>query len=170
MKIKIGDFMKSVLKNILLVCFSLTLMSAKVFAADATLDVTDSGKVKVPTGKYITGGIIGSAVGLGIGHAIQDRYHDKGLIFTATEAAGLTAVLLGASQCKTETDSLGVKKTNCDSGMSTMLVGYGVFLGFHIWEVVDIWTGATPVDTTEPQGLFVIPDSGTTKIGYIYNF
>jgi hypothetical protein len=164
------NIITSVMKNLLRVCFLSALLASKVYAADTTLDVDDSGKLNVPTGKYITGGVIGSTIGFGIGHAIQDRYHSKGWIFTATEGAGMAALLAGASQCKTDTDVFGVRSTNCGSGSGLLFVGYGVFLGFHIWEIVDVWTGATPVETEEPKGVFIIPENGSTKIGYIYNF
>lgn len=127
----------------------------------------DSGRTPVPTGKYITGGILGSAAGFGIGHAIQGRYGDKGWIFTATEATGLVVMSIGAGQCQKDKDDGTI--TECTkSQKSLMLTGFGVFLGFHIWEVLDVWLKARPVD--EKVSAFLIPDPQAPALGIVYRF
>ncbi len=108
-----------------------------------------SDRVPVATGKYITGGILGSALGLGIGHAVQGRYQERGWIFTATQAAGLAMLLGGCSNPK-DRDGDGDKECR-DSGLAA--AGLGVMVGFRIWEVIDVWTGARPVDDSAPVAM-----------------
>jgi len=127
-----------------------------------------SDKVPVSTGKYITGGVLGSTIGLGIGHGIQGRYQDKGWIFTATEAAGLTVAIAGAAQCINEKDNDKTLNDCSSSTRSQMALGYLVALGFHIWEVVDVWTGARPVD--DKVSAILIPGSESTTLGFVYRF
>ena len=53
--------------------------------ADATSSVTEISK-----NRYITGGVLGTALGFGIGHAVQGRWlSDKGWIFTSAELVTL---------------------------------------------------------------------------------
>lgn len=128
---------------------------------------SDSDKVPVSTGKYITGGILGSVLGFGIGHAIQDRYSGMGLTFTIAEGAGVLIAASGLAQCDTsKTDTYGNKIKCSDSASSQILLGYGIALGFHIWEIVDVWTGATPVETEQKSAFLIIPQ----KEGALFNF
>jgi hypothetical protein len=127
----------------------------------------NSAKVPVETGKYVTGGVLASTLGFGIGHGVQGRYADKGWIFTATESVGMAMLLAGAASCKEETDVYGNKETKCSNG-GLAVVGAGVFLGFHIWEIVDAWTGATPVDSNVKA--FILPDPKAPGLGLAYSF
>lgn len=135
-------------------------------SADALTNVkdTESTRVPVPTGKYITGGIVGSIAGFGIGHAIQSRYSDKGYIFTAAEVAGFALILSGrSSDCKKSSSSWSWDDDdfNSHSGdeyeckyttdqRNRILLGFSIYLGFHIWEIVNLWAGAVPVNE-EPK-------------------
>lgn len=105
-----------------------------------------SDRVPVPTGKYITGGILGSALGLGIGHAVQGRYQERGWIFTATQAAGAAMLIAG---CNNPKDRDGDGDKECKNG-GLSVVGLGVLIGFRVWEVVDVWSQARPVDDSSP--------------------
>ncbi|WP_413293191.1 hypothetical protein ACLSU7_17535 [Bdellovibrio sp. HCB185ZH] len=126
-----------------------------------------SAKVPVATGKYVTGGVLASTLGFGIGHGVQGRYADKGWIFTATESAGLAMLIAGANTCKEETDAYGYKETKCSNG-GLAVVGLGVLLGFHVWEIVDAWAGATPVDSGVKA--YILPDPKAPGIGLAYSF
>lgn len=126
----------------------------------------DSGRVPVPTGKYITGGVLGSTIGFGIGHAVQGRYGDKGWIFTAGEAAGLTAMVAGLASCKDETQSDGSKEKKCSQD-GLIGLGAAALIGFHIWEIVDAWTGARPVDN---MSMILVPDAETPRLGVAFSF
>ncbi|MBC7371227.1 MAG: hypothetical protein H7326_06665 [Bdellovibrionaceae bacterium] len=134
---------------------------------DSNSSSTDMSRVPVPTGKYITGGILASTVGFGIGHGIQGRYAEKGWIFTAAEAGGLAVALVGASSCKDETDIYGTKTTKCSNG-ALAAVGLGVMIGFHVWEIVDAWTGARPVD--DGPKAFILPNPEAPGIGVAWSF
>lgn len=151
--------------------YVLILLCSSVSSAnDSSFATQDQSSEKVPvsTGKYITGGVIGSVVGLGIGHGIQGRYQDKGWIFTATEAAGITVVVAGAARCINEKDNDKTLNDCSSSTRSQMALGYLVALGFHIWEVVDVWTGAQPVD--DKLSAMIIPGSDSTTLGFVYKF
>lgn len=163
-------FVKSLIAAVLFI-------GATAFAQDATKNTAteqsesseSSTKVPVPTGKYITGGILASTVGFGIGHAVQGRYEDKGWIFTATEAASVVALSAGLASCKDEYDSYGKKETKC-SNNGLVILGFGALIGFHVWELVDAWTGATPVDENSAPKVLIIPESNTTKLLVGWNF
>ncbi|MBK7962192.1 MAG: hypothetical protein IPK04_14030 [Bdellovibrionales bacterium] len=137
--------------------------------AQADEDVSDTtNKVPVSTGPYITGGILASTIGFGIGHAVQGRWADKGWIFTATESLGLVMLSAAASTCSKKTDIYGVEKTECsDTGLA--LAGLGVLIGFHVWEIVDAWTGATPVEDSGPK-VFLLPNPNAPELRVAWNF
>jgi hypothetical protein len=98
--------------------------------------ILDNGEISEQ--RYISGGAVGSVIGLGIGHAIQGRYSEKGWIFTAGELGSVVVLVAGASEC-----TVGVLEgTGCATGAGLMLGGYLGFFGFKIWEIVDLW--ATP--------------------------
>ena len=50
-----------------------------------------AGKMEIGTGRYIASGIVGTAVGLGIGHAVQGTWRKMGWVFSLTEGLALTA-------------------------------------------------------------------------------
>lgn len=85
--------------------------------------------------QYIAGGIVGTyPIGLGVGHAIQGRYVEKGWIFTAGELGSLLVLIAGVGDCW---DNYNSRYRTCDGGMAVAgLIGY---VGFRIWEIVDVW-------------------------------
>lgn len=85
--------------------------------------------------RYIAGGVVGSITGFGIGHAIQGRYPDDGWIFTVTEGVSITVLYAGLISCLANS-TVG---NNCNGSGGVALAGFLGFLGFHIWEVVDLW-------------------------------
>jgi hypothetical protein len=161
--------MKSVL---FIAVMSLVLSGFSAFAdEDVDNHVQDSHRIPVPTGKYITGGVLASTVGFGIGHGIQGRYQDKGWIFTATEAASLTVLIAGASSCASTTYTNSSGNSTCSSGGGVALVGLAAYIGFHVWEIVDAWTGARPVDDNERKAsAFVNPDPKSPGLGVAFSF
>lgn len=127
-------------------------------------ETTSSSKIPVVTSKYVTGGVITSIFGLGIGHGIEGRYGDKGWIFTATEATGYAMMIAGCNDRK-DRDGDGDKECN-NAGLAA--AGAVLAIGFHVWEIVDIWTGATPVDSAPVA--FFMPIQDTTGIGVAWRF
>ncbi|MGZ3743527.1 MAG: hypothetical protein ACXWRE_04505 [Pseudobdellovibrionaceae bacterium] len=95
---------------------------------------------EISTTSYVVGGILGTyPLGLGIGHAIQGRYTDKGWIFTVGELASVAVVAAGVGSCW---DSVTATSGSCNS--STLFLGAVGYVGFRIWEIVDVW--AAPLE------------------------
>ena len=101
-------------------------------AAQSTAEPTEAvppGMEPLSTGRYIAGGIVGTVVGFGIGHAIEGRYVFLGLMFTVVEAAAYAALIY----------SLATLFDENSSGGSLFVPSLAVFIGFHIWEIVSVW-------------------------------
>lgn len=88
--------------------------------------------------RFIAGGIVGTFIGFGSGHAIENRYEQKGWIFTASE--GICVVALLASY---------ILPLPAPVSFSLNLGGSFGFLGFRVWEIVDLWTGSMPIRHAE---------------------
>lgn len=90
---------------------------------------------EITKGRYVVGGILGTwPLGLGIGHAIQGRYTDKGWIFTVGELGSIAVMASGMGDCW---DGDGYR--TCNGG--AIVLGAVAFVGFKIWEIVDLWAG-----------------------------
>lgn len=116
--------------------------------------------------RYYTGGILGSIFGLGIGHAIEGRWTDKGYIFTFGETLGallLSPVIYNLTSTKTE-------REKCVD-FCTLPAFALVYGGLRVWEIVDIWTGASPETKRKNrlQTLF-LPDPNSPRILISYQF
>jgi hypothetical protein len=118
---KLGDFMKQVILAIAV----LMVWQQTAFAKTTLVSKDD----------YVVGGLVGSIVGFGIGHAVQSRYKSKGWIFTAGEGIGLLAAK-GIPQAMIETT--GHAKDYIK------LAGWTLFLGFRLWQIVDLWVYTKP--------------------------
>lgn len=120
----------------------------------------------ISRGQYITGGILGSAVGLGIGHAVQKRYSNIGWIFTATEVTGI--LLIAKGNCFRSRDSNSPnraerEKSDCEN-TTEALSGAALYVGFHIWEVVDIWKNGN--SGSAQSAVFMLPQQD----GFTFSF
>ena len=93
----------------------------------------------IPQGRYIAGGIVGSTVGFGIGHAIEGRYRDQGWIFTAGEGASVTAIFVAILACFGDPPP----GQTCTPPVALAWGGLIGLVGFHIWETIDVWVGPT---------------------------
>ncbi len=131
----------ALLRFVPVLAFGLCLMTASV-QADDQVKAQQPVKPGLTTGRYVTGGIIGSVFGLGIGHAIQRRYMPMGLIFTLGEAAGYTAFFADTTF---GTTTVGGFTTLRASSIGTLgAIGLIVASGLHVWEAIDLWvTGAS---------------------------
>ena len=86
--------------------------------------------------RYAIGGVLGTYPGFGIGHTVQGRWRESGLIFTVGEVGYIIVPFAGLSKCVG--DSF-YGRGKCDSQLIDIgAVGY---LGFKIWEIVDVWRG-----------------------------
>ena len=97
---------------------------------------------EISNARYIIGGVLGTyPIGLGLGHAVQGRWSEKGWIFTTGELASVGVVIIGAAGClNNEADNGFNGKSDC-SDFNSFLVISGIigYVGFRIWEAVDVW-------------------------------
>lgn len=84
---------------------------------------------RITSGQALGGGLIGTVVGFGSGHVVINAYRDMGWVFTVGE---LGSVGLAAA---------GVLSDGKGNAGGLMLAG-GIlsFLGFRVWQIVDVWT------------------------------
>jgi hypothetical protein len=123
---------------------------------------------ELSTKRYVIGGITGSIVGFGVGHAIEHRYKsDRGWIFTAGEAGPIAIVAVGsivewmADSCNGDTSSEHYEECkNRDShyffsSPQTVTAALSIALGFKIWEIVDLWN--------HPHGNIPLSESNSSR-------
>jgi len=93
---------------------------------------------RISTTKYIMGGLVGTTLGFGVGHAIQGsgRYKKRGKIFTIAQGASAAAIIMGYSLCD-EDNTI----EDCISGLLLVGAGSGAFISFKVWEIFEIWIG-----------------------------
>ncbi len=160
----------SLLISILCICLFSFVASAQDRVRDVKPETRNTdGKVEVSTPRYIVGGVIGSVFGFGIGHGIQgnNRYADKGWIFTVGEVAGLAIIAPAARRCADEKSSRA--ENDCTQSEKTMIgLGYATYLGFRIWETIDVWTGAAPVSSN--VSAMILPTGDSTSVAFLYKF
>ena len=114
--------------------------------SDEDLAVLDRGRISV--GQYVTGGIIGTHFGFGIGHVVQQRWIDKGWIFTIGESAAIAALITGIISCENDYHNdtyydqthQGRGGGSGDSCSDELIIGGALgFVGLRIWEIIDLW-------------------------------
>lgn len=87
--------------------------------------------------RYITGGVVGTLWGFGIGHAVQGRYRQDGWKFTVGEAVGSLLLLINMGECFPENRPCG-SALGINFGLE-ILTGFALVGGFRIWEIIDLW-------------------------------
>lgn len=92
-------------------------------------ELVAEGEIEPPA--HIIGGALGTFVGLGLGHAVQGRWDDKGWIFTVGEIASFSLILIALGDCGFE--------SNCEDEAQTAWFGLIALVGFRIWETFDVW-------------------------------
>lgn len=88
---------------------------------------------------YVTGGVVGSLVGFGTGHAVIGKYKQVGWLYTAAEAGFLGLMIVGHKKSVDETLRDGVSGDFDGSNYGLMIVGYVGFISSKIGEIFDIW-------------------------------
>lgn len=86
------------------------------------------------TTRYVIGGVVGTGIGLGLGHAIEGRWSEMGWIFTTGELALSYLTATTAASCIL---SFGRHEKSCDN----MALAYGGYYALRVWEAVDVWRG-----------------------------
>lgn len=77
----------------------------------------------ISTGQYIAGGAMGILLGIGIGHAVQGRYSERGWIFTVSQIG--SGIALGY-YLAAENEPF-------------VIISAISLIGFRIWELIDVW-------------------------------
>ena len=90
---------------------------------------------EISTTRYVAGGVIGSYIGLGIGHGIVGKYSESGWRFTTGQLVSASLIVAGLSECV----GSWVKDEDC-SGNTALVLGVYGYIGFRLWEIYDIWT------------------------------
>lgn len=89
---------------------------------------------EISTLSTIGGGLVGTGFGLGLGHLVIGKYGEMGWVFTVGEIASAAAMSMGAAQLAT-----GVFYGD-DGGADLLWIGMASYVGFRIWEIIDVWT------------------------------
>jgi hypothetical protein len=92
---------------------------------------------EISQGQHVGGGILGTWLGLGIGHAVQERWTDKGWIFTVGESIGFTFMMAGLVSCIDDSYDYDGTETDCHEGY--FWGGLFTVFALRIWEIVDVW-------------------------------
>ena len=151
-------------------------MPADEIEADLDVREDSDARQELDLRRYVVGGVLGTVLGFGIGHAVQGRYSaDYGWLYTAGELSGW--VVLGAGFAKaakcTEEEYLDDLRDRClrTSGLMA-LTGYLLFAGLKITETITVWLPSTDkyIITeaeveTEPHELRVLPVFNTESLG-----
>lgn len=112
-------------------------LSATFATASPHVEVTARAE-PISTGRYIAGGVLGTTVGLGIGHAVAGEYGSRGWVFTTGELASLGLIIGGFAKGADASTNGG---TSFDGGAAAMMIGGAIAHAvFRIWEVIDVWT------------------------------
>ncbi len=98
---------------------------------------------------YVTGGVVGTIFGLGIGQAINGNYGTTGWIFTVTEVVGTgmfwsgigLGIVGGIFNSVTKGPASGAQ--TAAAGLGLTIAGALVYTAFRIWDIVDLWE--TPI-------------------------
>lgn len=91
-------------------------------------DLLDAGEI--PVGGWLTGGVLSTFLGFGVGQAIQGRYKSRGWMFTVGDSVAVTVALYGAARC---CGPAGHKEEYM------VLGGLAVLVGLRIWQTLDAW-------------------------------
>ncbi len=92
-------------------------------------------------GEIIGGGILGSTLGLGLGHAVQGKYEQTGGIYTAGELGSFVATAAGVGLCAAtrEHDEGELIPESAECVLIVGISGAVVWSAFRIAELIDVW-------------------------------
>lgn len=83
--------------------------------------------------RHVIGVVVSVIPGLGLGHVVQQRWKERGWIFTLGEFAAFGFIAAAASESDLDPNVVG----------ALAIVGWGGFLGLRVWEVADAVSGPT---------------------------
>ncbi len=102
---------------------------------DEEADIVAHGEISV--GRWITGGVLASTIGFGLGQAVQGRWRYTGWMFTVGEAGSLVAVGYAGIDMIINSDHRGKN----DIQPYLLIGGLVLFGGLKIWDGIDGWIG-----------------------------
>ncbi len=120
---------------ILVVMFAVRGVDAQPTLSEEEADILGHGEISV--GKWITGGVLASTIGFGIGQAAQGRWRYTGWMFTVGEAGSFVAVGYAGIDMLLNSDHRG----RGDFQPYVLFGGLILFGGFKIWDGIDGWVG-----------------------------
>lgn len=100
-------------------------------------DQTLLARGEISDGRWITGGVLSSVIGFGIGQGVQGRWDDRGWMFLVGEAATGGALVLGLFE------GLACNEEDAACSNSTLLAirlafgGLAGYAGFRLWDAID---------------------------------
>lgn len=121
--------------------------------------------------RYIWGGVVGTAIGFGIGHALVGEYGTWGWFFTTTQVASIGIPLLTAGIIALSTLS-GTLEATGDALISawgvSFFIGLSLYIGFRLWEIFDVWWRPTTrwEKTNIPTTTVAVTPMFTSKGGW----
>lgn len=110
-------------------------VDAQPTLSEEEADVLAHGEISV--GRWITGGVLASTIGFGIGQAVQGRWGYTGWIFTAGEGGSLVAVGYAGIDMLVNSGHRG----RGDVQPYVLIGGLILFGGLKIWDGIDGWIG-----------------------------
>lgn len=139
-------------------------LSKTVLTSDE-IRILKTGPLENP--RYITGGILGTTLGFGVGHAIQGRWQNKGWIFTLGESVSLVTLVGAGAWCVTSSAARSFGGEDESTSFSCILTTISAtsFIGLRIWESIDLWRGGYE-QRKEYKQLMKRLDSNSRKISY----
>lgn len=144
-----------------------------------TLSKIDSNSRTITKGNYIGGGLLGTAVGFGLGHAVQMRPDsDKMNFFMISEAGAIGgALLLLVVTTSNECTQGGSEEAKCLSSRrnrqnNILTLGALAYIGLRVWEIYDLWSYPYVTDKKPPQAAFYIHPQSTEQAAasFVINF
>lgn len=125
---------------ILLIISGILLQSSSVWAIKLT-DEEDAVQKEGPISRdrYILGGVTGTVVGFGSGHAIVGKWKEMGWLYTAGEVGFLGMLMVGYKKSIIDTFSTGFNGNFDGPSYGLMITGYLGFILTKLGETYDIW-------------------------------
>lgn len=93
---------------------------------------------KITDGQHIAGGLVGTFIGFGTGHIVYQKYGSNGWIFTVGELGSIAVMMAGA--VKATGGCFSGDSEECSEGFGVYTLGALAYLGFRVWEIIDVWT------------------------------
>ena len=98
----------------------------------------------VSQGGWIIGGILGTWMGFGMGHLVQGRFGDSGVLFAGGEIGCLIVMAIAipsafSNEVLCNENGCVVQENQADLWQG-VAIGAGItFVALRIWEIYDVW-------------------------------